>query len=84
MAKREVNVPAMKNFVEMLYFNALDLAKKSRHVSVSLHTIILFQVLLITVGNFRIVYVRLVKSSCIEIYHLKVINTLLSDRLFVR
>lgn len=35
-ANREFNVPALKNFVDMLYPHALDMAKRARHSNVSI------------------------------------------------
>ena len=35
-AKREYGIPAVKKFVDMLYKDALDLARKAKHSSVSL------------------------------------------------
>lgn len=34
-ANRELNVPALKGFVDMMYHHAFDLTKKNRHSQVS-------------------------------------------------
>ena len=34
-ANRELNVPALKGFVDMMYHHAFDLTKKTRHSQVS-------------------------------------------------
>lgn len=59
--KNEVNVPVLKNFVEMLYSQTLDLATKKKHslvskpffrMSVSVLDITLFE----QISTFQIVY----------------------------
>ena len=40
-AKREYGIPAVKKFVDMLYKDAFDLARKAKHSSVSLPSDIL-------------------------------------------
>ena len=36
-ANRELNVPALKNFVDMTYHHAIDMVRKNKHSHVSLH-----------------------------------------------
>ena len=38
-ANRELNVPALKNFVDMTYHHAIDMVRKNKHSHVSLFII---------------------------------------------
>jgi hypothetical protein len=35
-AKRELHIPALKNFIDLLYPYAFDMSKKSKHLHVSI------------------------------------------------
>ena len=42
-AKRELQIPALKNFIEMLYPYASEMSKKNKHIPVSVHYFFGFQ-----------------------------------------
>ena len=40
-AKRELQIPALKNFIEMLYPYALEMSKKTKHIHVRIIPLVL-------------------------------------------
>ncbi|VDQ07001.1 unnamed protein product [Trichobilharzia regenti] len=59
VARQEVNIPALKTFVENLYPTSLELASKKKHVPVSLFHVLLFMRLCgILITSFVLVQIK--------------------------